>query len=155
KAVAAGDKVFRAVSPVATDTGARANIHVASGDLGQLYDRVDWDAARGGTASPDIRPRAVLNATNDYMQEMYQKEVGPKIQGAAGAPVRVDSSAAAGLDHLAKTAGEPEVRAAAERASQSLKTSGSVPLQDAYTVAKGVNAELNKFSRLTGDQQYL
>jgi hypothetical protein len=148
RAVTAGDQLFRAVAPTATDTGARVNIHVASGDLAQIADEVNWDAVRGGKTSPDMRPRAVLAAVNDHMGEMYQTEVAPKIAGAGDAKVTL-TGGKDGLDFLSRNAGDAEVRAAAARMS-----SGSSNLQDAYTVAKGANAELRQFERLSPDQQY-
>jgi hypothetical protein len=148
KAVASGDKIFRAVAPTATDTGARANIHAASGDLAEIADRVGWDALKGGKT--DMRPRGVRDAINERMGQMYQTEVAPKIAGAGDAKVTF-TGGNDGLEFLSRNAGDPEVRAAAGRM---LAGKGTSNLADAYTVAKGANAELRQFERLTPDQQY-
>jgi hypothetical protein len=151
-AVAAGDKVFRAVAPVATDAAARTNIHVASGDLAEISKKVDWDSTRGGVARPDMRPRAVLNATNDYMKEMYQNERAAQIADKPQSPVQAPlaGNSAKGLDFIAQHAGDDAVQ---ELAGRVVKQGGKMTLAEADGLARTVNAELYKFESLPPDQQ--
>ncbi len=152
KAVASGDKVFRAIAPVATDAGARANLHVASGDLAEIGKKVDWDSTRGGINSPDMRPRAVLDATNDHMKSMYENERASQIAKAPNAPVEVTANrnAVRGLDYMTKGAGDIAIQELAEKA---IKTNGKLSLAETDALAREVNAELYKYESLPPEQQ--
>jgi hypothetical protein len=157
KAVAATDRLVRATAPTATDVRARANFHAAAGDLAQVADKVEWDKVRGGkgltegSTAPDMRPRAVLQAVNERMGEMYKAEVEPKIQAMEGVPAKLNANPEA-YKFLATTAGDETIRSLAQKAAAHPE---SISVPEAYQLSRAVNAELVKFESLPADQQYL
>lgn len=151
-AIAHADEVNRAIAPTASDFRSREHIHAASGDLGEIAKRVDWDGARGGKVAPDMRPRAVLNATDAYMKEMFNNEVAPKIKAVGDSPVNITVSSKDGIEFMSKYAGDADVRAAAQRI---LADPSKATMTDAYTMARGVNAELHNFEKATPAERNL
>lgn len=147
KAVSGAEDIFRAAAPTGMKGNFRANVYTAAGDLAEIGNKIDLEAARGGIHNPDFRPRATVQAITDHLKEMYQQERAPQIARNAQNPVdlRLTADAKEALSYLAETAGNEQARGLAARAVGA-KT---IPLADADALAMLVNQELLPFEKLS------
>ena len=150
QAIQGAEQVYRAAAPTGGDPQFRSNVYTAAGDLAEVAQKVNMDAATGGFIQPDMRVRATVNAINDHLSDMYQNERAPQIDRHADNPVTTNfgPDAKAGLEYLARNAGTDADRALAQNALQS----GSMPLGQVDELARAVNRELSPLRGMTAQE---
>jgi hypothetical protein len=152
KAVDGAEDIIRAAAPPGGEATFRKSAYTAAGDLAEIGRDANANitAAKGGTVSPDMRVRAVVNATNDHLQQMYQQERAPQIARNADAPVVMNfgTDASDALQNIAKNGSTAELRALAGQAI----SEKVLPLSQVDALARAVNQETAPLRGLTSQQ---
>lgn len=147
KAIDGLEKQFKASAPTGMNRNYRANLAVAAPDLAEIGRTIKLDEAKGGIINPDMRVRATVDATNTYLQKMYQEERAPQIQRNASTPIAQNfgTDAEEGLKYMARTGGESDIRAIAQKAVDG----STLTVAEADKLAIAVNSNLKGFESMT------
>ena len=150
------ERVKRVAAPTGTNTSFDPNLRQVKGRLAEIGREIEASPVplkkvRGGILTEDKRFSRVIQAFDDYLKGMREKELRPQIDPHADNQVKVTwgADARAGLESLANTAGKAEVRAlATDMLERNIATIGE--LDKLRMVA---NQELLGFEKKTASGQ--